>query len=145
MHVILALDMSIRPLDIRCVPISKYFYCAPTCGSYVHRTCAETDDSTFRCPFVLWTNRNVHWTFKCPFVQRTNRNVHWTFKCPFVSLDQLKCPMDELNISVDPLDEWTFQLAQWTNGHLKMSIGHFTEILDINHIFCSNRIFIERW
>ena len=28
----------------RCDLISKYFYCAPTCGSYVHRTCAETDD-----------------------------------------------------------------------------------------------------
>ena len=39
---------------------------------------------TFICPFVHWTNRNVHWTFKCPFVRWTNRNVHWTFKCPFV-------------------------------------------------------------
>ena len=37
-----------------------------------------------KCPFVHWTNRNVHWTFKCPFVQWTNRNVHWTSKCPFV-------------------------------------------------------------
>ena len=39
---------------------------------------------TFKCPFVQWTNRNVHWTFKCPFVHWTRRNVHWTFKCPFV-------------------------------------------------------------
>ena len=29
-----------------------------------------------KCPFVHWTNRNVHWTFKCPFVHSTNRNVH---------------------------------------------------------------------
>ena len=27
---------------------------------------------TFKCPFVHWTNRNVHWTFKCPFVHWTN-------------------------------------------------------------------------
>ena len=25
-----------------------------------------------KCPFVHWTNKNVHWTFKCPFVQWTN-------------------------------------------------------------------------
>ena len=37
-----------------------------------------------KCPFVHWTNRNVHWTFKCPFVHWTNRNVHWTSKCPLV-------------------------------------------------------------
>ena len=24
------------------------------------------------CPFVHWTNRNVHWTSKCPFVHWTN-------------------------------------------------------------------------
>ena len=24
------------------------------------------------CPFVHWTNRNVHWTSKCPFVYWTN-------------------------------------------------------------------------
>ena len=46
-----------------------------------------------KCPFVHWTNRNVHWTLICPFVHWTNRNVHWTFKCPFV---------------------------QWTNGHCRM-------------------------
>ena len=37
-----------------------------------------------KCPFVHWTNRNVHWTFISPFVHWTNTNVHWTFKCPFV-------------------------------------------------------------
>ena len=37
-----------------------------------------------KCPFVYWTNRNVHWTFICPFVHWTNRNVHWTSKCSIV-------------------------------------------------------------
>ena len=58
-----------------------------------------------KCPFVNWTNRNVHWTFICPFVHWTNRNVHWTFKCPFVQLT---------NRNV----HWTSKcpLVHWTNG-----------------------------
>ena len=67
---------------------------------------------TFKCPFVHWTNRNVHWAFKCPFVQWTNRNVHWTFICPFVHWTNRnvhwtsKCPLD-IQMSNCPLDEWT--------------------------------------
>ena len=61
---------------------------------------------TFKCPFVHWTNRNVHWTFKYPFVHWTNRNVHWTFKCPFVYWT---------NRNV----HWTSKcpFVHWTNGH----------------------------
>ena len=63
-----------------------------------------------KCPFVHWTNRNVHWTYKCPFVQWTNRNVHWTFKCPFVQWT---------NRNV----HWTSKcpFVHWTNGHCLMA------------------------
>ena len=81
---------------------------------------------TFKCLFVHWTNRNVHWTFKCPFVQWTNRNVHWTFKCPFVHWTNrnvhwtFKCPFVQwTNRNV----HWTFKcpFVQWTNGHCLMA------------------------
>ena len=63
-----------------------------------------------KCPFVHWTNRNVHWTFKCTLVQWTNRNVHWTFKCPFVHWT---------NRNV----HWAFKcpFVHWTNGHCRMA------------------------
>ena len=71
---------------------------------------------TFICPFVHWTNRNVHWTFKCPFVHWTNRNVHWTFKCPFVHWT-FKCLFVHwTNRNV----HWTFKspFVQWTNRNV---------------------------
>ena len=66
-----------------------------------------------KCPFVHWTNRNVHWTFKCRFFQWTNRNVHWTFKGSIRPVDEQKCPLD-IQMSIRPLDEWT-------NGHCLMA------------------------
>ena len=53
----------------------------------------------YKCPFVHWTNRNVHWTFKCPFVHWTNRNVHWTSKYPFVHWTNGHCLMASTLVS----------------------------------------------
>ena len=78
-----------------------------------------------RCPFVHWTNRNVHWTFKRPFVHWTNRNVYWTFKCPFVH-------WTTRNV------HWTFKcpFVQWTNAHCLMAntLVSYPHAVRLNHI-----------
>ena len=56
-----------------------------------------------RCPFVHWTNRNVHWTFKCPLdIQMSIRPV-----------DEQKCPLDIQHSNVHS-----------SSGPTEMSIGH---------------------
>ena len=91
---------------------------------------------TFKSPFVHWTNRNVHWTFKCPFVHWTNRNVHWTFKCPFVHWTNGHCLMASTLVSYPH----GVRLSQITSlqlhfcssiGRTEMSIGHSNVHLSI--------------
>ena len=113
----LEIQMSIRPLDEWTLSNGKHSSLLSTWGqtlsdyvitasnAFVNVTCPLLDIN--KCPFVQWTNRNVHWTFKYPFVHWTNRNVHWTFKCPFVHWT---------NRNV----HWTSKcpFVHWTNGRM---------------------------
>ena len=138
------IQMSIRPLDEWTLSNGDHFSLLSTWGQtesdYV--ITASLHCNMNKCPFVHWTNRNVHWTFICPFVHWTNRNVHWTFKCPFVRWTNrnvhwtFKCPFVQwTNRNV----HWTFKcpFVHWANrnaighsnvhsssGPTEMSIGH---------------------
>ena len=110
----LDIQMSIRPLDEWTLSNGKHSSLLSTWGQItslqlpciVNVTCPLDIN---KCPFVQWTNRNVHWTFKCPFVYWTNRNVHWTFKYPFVHWTEMSIGHSNIHSSI---------------GRTEVSIGH---------------------
>ena len=78
------------------------------------------------CPFVHWTNRNVHWTSKCPFVHWTNGHClmantlvsypHGVRLSQITSLQlpcivNITCPLD---INKCPFVHWTNRNVHWT-------------------------------
>ena len=92
------------------------------------------------CPFVHWTNRNVHWTSKCPFVHWTNGRMvlsngkHSSLLYPHgVRLSQIRslqltwhckryiCPLD---INKFPFVHWANRNVHSSIGRTEMSIGH---------------------
>ena len=70
--------------------------------SYVHSSNGRTEMSIDIniCPFVHWTNRNVHWTSKCPFVHWTNGHclmastlVFYPHEVRLIQITSLQLPM----------------------------------------------------
>ena len=87
------------------------------------------------CPFVHWTNRNVHWTSKCPFVHWTNGHClmantlvsypHGVRLSQITSL-QLPCIVNVtclLDINKCPFVHWTNRNVHWT---FKCPFVHWT-------------------
>ena len=78
----------------------------------------------YKCPFVHWTNRNVHWTY--PLNGRIHLSIGRTLKCPLDiqmsirPLDEQKCPLD-IQMSIRPLDEQKCPLDEWTLSNGKHS------------------------
>ena len=94
-----------------------------------------------KCPFVHWTNRNVHWTFKCPFVHWTNRNVHWAFKCPFVHWTNKNVHRTFICLFIHWTNRnvhWTSKcpIVHWTNGHclIASTLVSYPHVVRLNQI-----------
>ena len=128
----LDIQMSIRPLDEWTLSNGDHSSLLSTWGQtqsdYV--ITASLHCNINKCPFVHWTNRNVHWTFICPSVHWTNRNVHSSSGPTEMSighkymsirpLDQQKCP---LGINICPFVHWANRNVHWT---FKCPFVHWT-------------------
>ena len=77
----LDIQMSIRPLDKQKCPFDIQMSIRPVdeqkCPLDIQMSIRPVDQQKYPldiniCPFVHWTNRNVHWTSKCPYVHWTN-------------------------------------------------------------------------
>ena len=90
------------------------------------------------CPFVHWTNRNVHWTSKCPF-------VHWTNGHCLMASTLVSYPHGvrrTLNTTVSylqgvMLDRIT-SLQQFWHCKSKMSIGQTEMSIGHSYVHSSN-------
>ena len=75
------------------------------------------------CPFVHWTNRNVHWTSKCPFVHWTNGHclmantlVSYPHGVRLSQITSLQLPCI-VNVTC-PLDINNCPFVHWTNRNV---------------------------
>ena len=63
---------------------------------------------------------------KCPFVHWTNRNIHWTFQMPIRPLDKQKCPVDISNVHS------SIGRTEMSSGHSNV---HWTYCRGIGHVW----------